>query len=228
MMGYRWLMAKKIEILPEWPQWKKEIAERLNEIDLSMKVASLEAGLGETFVRDALKRDKEPTFSNLQKVRQVIGLGAVARPDIEVSGLEVIGKAQAGTFLDISVFDDSHDKEIIPAPRNPKFPEARQYALQIIGDSMNKLVDDGSFVICTNWDDTGLQFKPGMSLHVERHQGSLVEVTVKRLALNEKGRFILEPYSTNPTHKAIMLDGDASTEIKVRGLVTGSWKSIPY
>lgn len=217
-----------IPIEPHWPKWKVEIAERLNEINMSMKKASIDAGFGETFVRDALKRDKEPTVSKLQKVRQVIGLEAIERPDVKLTGIEVVGRAQAGAFMDIDLVQEDDEREIINAPRDPNFPRARQYALEIVGDSMNKLFDEGSFVICVNWDDTGLSKKPGMCVHIERHQGPLVEVTVKRLAREPTGHFILEPVSSNSTHKPIKLDGFEGKEIILKGLVTGSWKKISY
>ena len=221
-------MAKKIEILPEWPQWKREIAERLNEIGASMKEVSLKAELGETFVRDALKRDKEPAFTNLQKVRKVIGLEE-RKPILEINGgLLVEGRAQAGAFLDISILDDDHDKEFIPAARDPRFPHAQQYALLIVGDSMNKMFDDGSYVTCVNWADAGLALKPGMCLHVERHQGHLVEVTVKRLSSPRDGRSYLEPCSTNASHKPIEIIEEESSDFIVKGLVIGTWKAITY
>lgn len=224
-------MAKTYQPIPierHWPKWKVEIAERLNEINMSMKKASIDAGFGETFVRDALKRDKEPTVSKLQKVRQVIGLDAIERPDMPVSGIEVVGKAQAGAFMDIGLVQDDPDNPTIDAPRNSKYPHARQYALQIVGDSMNKLFEDGSFVVCVNWEDTGLSYKPGMIVHVERHQGPLVEVTIKRLSKEDKGHFILEPVSSNPTHKPIRLDALDGKEIKIRGLVVSTFKDIFY
>lgn len=217
-----------IEIDPHWPKWKVEIAERLNEINMSMKKASIDAGFGETFVRDALKRDKEPTVSKLQKVRRVIGLDAIERPDVSLVGIEVVGRAQAGAFMDIDLVQDDDDKPTIPAPRDPNFPYARQYALEIVGDSMNKLFEEGSFVICVNWEDSGLRYKAGMCVHVERHQGALIEVTVKRLAKEENGSFFLEPVSSNSAHKPIKLDGFDGKEIQIRGLVTGAWKRISY
>lgn len=221
-------MSKKIEILPEWPGWKRAIAERLNDIGMSMKDASIRAGLGETFVRDALKRDKEPTLRNLDKLRQFLGIDNFPAK-VEVAGLVVEGKAQAGAFMDVSLIDheDDSEKPRINVARDPRYPHASQYALLVIGDSMNKLFDAGSYVTCVSWPDTGLAIAPNMCLHVERHQGSLVEITVKRVGLLD-GKFVLEPVSTNQAHKNIDLDGDDGTEIIVRGLITGSWKPISF
>jgi SOS-response transcriptional repressor LexA len=221
-------MAKEIEIPEEWPAWKKEIAVFLNARGLSMKEASLRANLGETFVRDALKRDKEPAHKNLLKLRTAIGLES-APSILEVTGLPIAGKAQAGSYLDVSLVDEIPEEELerIQVARDPRYPHAKQYALLIVGDSMNKKLDDGSYATCVRWAETGLLPQPGMLLHVERRQGHLVEVTVKCLAIRD-GKYFFDPMSTNPLHKPIALDGDAGTEIEIVGLVTGSWKPISF
>ncbi|TCL70613.1 S24 family peptidase [Rhizobium sp. BK251] len=221
-------MTKKIEIQPDWPEWKREVAERLNALDKSMKHASLEAGLGETWVRDALKRDKDPTHGNLTKIRKVLGL-PIGEPQLitDILTLRVVGRAQAGAFLDVSLSDESYENETIPMARDGRYPQAQQYALLVVGDSMNKLFDDGSYVTCVNWADTGLLPRPGMVLHVERHQGSLVEVTLKSLFMVD-GEPMLVPMSTNSAHRPIRLEGNEGTEFVIKGLVTGSWKPINF
>jgi SOS-response transcriptional repressor LexA len=221
-------MTREIEIPENWPAWKKEIATFLNDRGLSMKEASLRANLGETYVRDALKRDKEPTHKNLSKLKAAIGLES-APSILEVTGLPVAGKAQAGSYLDVSLIDEIPEEELdrIQVASDPRFPHAKQYALLIVGDSMNKKLDDGSYATCVRWSETGLSQQPGMLLHVERRQGHLVEVTVKCLARRD-GKYFLDPMSTNPAHKPIALDGDGGTEIEIMGLVTGSWKPISF
>jgi SOS-response transcriptional repressor LexA len=225
-------MSKPIEIEEHWPDWKREIATRLNELGMSMKVASLGAELGETWVRDALKREKNPTHRNLTKIREFLGLPDRADSPLPstvgIQNLRVIGRAQAGAFLDVSLMDDAaYGEEEIQVASSPKYPHARQYALLAVGDSMNKIFDDGSYVTCVNWADIGMAAQVGMVLHVERHQGSLTEVTLKCLEMVE-GRLMLVPKSTNPVHKPIPLAGDEGTEIIIKGLVTGAWKPIVF
>lgn len=222
-------MTKKIKIESNWPKWKVELANRINELDLSMKTASLRAGLNETWVRDTLKREKTPTIESMSKIKnalKITDISTVAPADI--TSLKVLGRAQAGAFMDVSVIDEDVEQEVIPVARNPRFPHAEQYALRVIGDSMNKHFDDGSYVTCVNWADCGLQLRPGLCLHVERYRGPLVEVTLKMLEIAEDGRFWLFPSSTNPAHKPIELTGDDATEVVVRGLVTGFWKPVEF
>lgn len=148
---------------------------------------------------------------------------------VPVNVLRVEGTSQAGTFRDIAIFDDDEtQRETIPVARDGRFPLARQYALRIAGDSMNKLFPDGCFVTCVAWDECGLAMKDGMILHVERHQGHLVETTIKSVRFVAGAPHQLMPMSTNPVHKPIRLEGDENTEILVKGLVTGKWEPVSY
>lgn len=142
-----------------------------------------------------------------------------------VVNLPVLGVAEAGGWRDISILSQTapEDADTIPVVTNQKFAHAQQYALKVAGDSMNQKFDDGSFVTCVNWADTGLELKVGMCLHVERRQGDLTEVTIKCYG-ESMGKRWLEPRSTNPKHKPIEINGDDSTEISIKGLVFGSWK----
>lgn len=221
-------MRKSVEIPENWPAWKREIAEALNSSDTSMKEASIRAGLGETWVRDALKRDKKPIHQNLLKVKKALGISDVlSNTPINVDYLQVVGRAQAGAFLDVSIISQDDQFETIPVARNNRFAHARQYALEVVGDSMNKLFDEGSFVTCASWAEIGMAIRPGLCLHVERYQGALVEVTLKCLDAID-GSLMLCPRSTNSAHKPIPLSAIEGGEIRIRGLVIGVWKPIDF
>lgn len=69
-------MAKKIELDSDWPEWRTRLASLVNDSDMSMKEISLKANLGETFIRDAIKRGREPSVSKLRIVHQVLGRGS--------------------------------------------------------------------------------------------------------------------------------------------------------
>ncbi|CAJ1391694.1 unnamed protein product [Effrenium voratum] len=141
------------------------------------------------------------------------------------TGLPIVGVAQAGAFREVAVFDyDEDDRPMIALARDFRFPDASQYALQVAGESMNRRYPNGTFVSCVAWADTGrMDPVPGMCLHVERHQGPLVEVTLKLYAERDGKRW-LEPDSTDGRFKPIEINGDDGTEIVVKGLVTGSWR----
>jgi len=51
---------------------RRRVQQRLGEIDLNMKSASLKAGLGETFVRDMLKRGRAPSAEALKALAKAL------------------------------------------------------------------------------------------------------------------------------------------------------------
>lgn len=54
-------------------EWATRFRERLKQSGMTMKAASLEAGLGETFVRDMLERGRVPSVDKLLKLAHVVG-----------------------------------------------------------------------------------------------------------------------------------------------------------
>lgn len=184
------------------------------------------------YVRDYLVgRKKSLKPDDLQKIK--VSLGLVTLDDSgsikPIAGLKVLGIVRAGTFVDTSLVNQGGDKmrEFINVAQDPRFTEAAQYALLVSGDSMNKRYEDGCYVTCASWAETGLALKSGMRLHIEKHDGDLVENTLK-LYVERDGKRWLEPESTNQVHKIIELNGNEATEIIVKGLVTGSWKPETY
>lgn len=141
---------------------------------------------------------------------------------VEVAGLPVLGNIQAGYWLDTSLIDQDQEPEMLPVARDLRFPRARQYALRVVGDSMNRDFPDGSYVTCVDFAESGLAIREGMTVHVERHRdgGQLREITLKVIARDRRGAFILEPRSTNPTHKPLPM----SDTVVIRGVVTGGWR----
>lgn len=147
----------------------------------------------------------------------------------EVTGLRVMGIIKAGDWKDITILgDDETEPEVIQVARDPRFPRAEQYALRVEGDSMNELFPDGAYVTCVDYADSGLYLKTGLIVHVERTLGGthLVETTLKQVKVLAGGKFAMVPRSTNPIHKEFELNGDESTEIRVRGVVTGKWEPV--
>lgn len=148
----------------------------------------------------------------------------VAPAEMEVSGLPVLGTIQAGHWLETTFLDSDEDPELLPVARDARFPRARQYALYVVGDSMDLDYPDGSYVTCVDFAESGLAIVDGLTVHVERHRagGQLVEITLKRVVA-KNGSFSLMPRSTNPIHQPISFTGNDS-DIVIRGVVTGGWR----
>ncbi|WP_181708779.1 LexA family transcriptional regulator [Chthonobacter rhizosphaerae] len=55
-------------------KWQQRLDKVMREKGFTMKSLSLSAGLGETFVRDALKRGRKPSIDNFQKLAVALGV----------------------------------------------------------------------------------------------------------------------------------------------------------
>jgi SOS-response transcriptional repressor LexA len=164
---------------------------------------------------------------------QMSGSGPVPY-EKEIAGLPLLGSIQAGHWVEIGFAQEEAEKPMVPFARDPRYPYAQQYALKVVGNSMDLDYPDGSIVTCVNFADTGLALGDalvGQILHVERHRagGHLVEMTLKLLE-NRKGKFYLAPHSSDPKYQAFPVnDKTADTETIVRGMVLGGWtpRNIP-
>lgn len=147
-----------------------------------------------------------------------------AAVEMEVSGLPVLGTIQAGHWLETTFLDPEGEPDLLPVARDARFPRARQYALYVVGDSMDLDYPDGSYVTCVDFADSGLSIRDGLVVHVERQRagGQLVEITLKKV-IAKNGAFSLAPQSTNPIHQPITFSGNDS-DIVIRGVVTGGWR----
>lgn len=216
---------------------QKRVRMRMDELGMNAFQTAKKAGLGDSFVRDILRgKTRSPSSENLAKLAAalettpewfIIGKEAekpsgVSEP-IELVGLPILGKIQAGAWLDRTIVDEEYEADIIPVVRDPRFPHAKQYGLLVTGDSMDKEYPDNSFVTCVDFIDAGISLKEGLIVHVERRSGPLVEVTLKAVEQID-GKIVLAPRSHNPKHLPIALEGDPGTEIVVRGVVTGSYR----
>lgn len=209
------------------------IYERLDDLGMSASAASRAAGLGQDYIRDLKRKVGHPGAESLAKLAKALKVspdflltGKTGSPTVEVVGLPVVGVIEAGQFRDITLVSQDEDYPTVNVVKDERnFPHARQYALRVSGDSMDKYFPNGSFVICAEFGDTGLALKPGLVLHVERSVAGthLVETTLKEVEV-ENGTRYLAPRSSNPRHKRIEVNGDDDMiEYQVRGVVIGSY-----
>lgn len=148
----------------------------------------------------------------------------------KMNTLQVIGVIKAGHFKDITMLDDDISAfENIHVPADIRFPASIQYALKIDGDSMNLRFPDGSYVIVIGLIESGIELKPGMTVHVERTfgGGQYVETTLKEIQF-ENGKTELIPRSTNPIHKPIIIEGGEDMEVQIKGVAIGAYQIVPF
>jgi len=155
------------------------------------------------------------------------GVGTIPY-EIEIAGLPLLGSIQAGHWVEVGFAQDEAERPMVPFARDPRYPHAKQYALKVVGDSMDLDYPDGSIVTCVNFADSGLSLGDaliGQILHVERQRagGQLVEMTLKALE-KRKGKLYLAPHSSVATYQPFPInDKTAETETIVRGIVVGGW-----
>lgn len=128
---------------------------------------------------------------------------------------KVDGSVQAGAFLAVEALDDLG--EVISAPRDRRFPYARQVAYRVKGDSMNqarpKPMDDGDYIVCAIWEDLGLKEKDGLNVVVQQTtaDGQLRERSVKEMRVFPD-RVEFHPRSSNPAYKPIVVNREYHTD----------------
>lgn len=219
---------------------QKRLKMRIDMMGTNAFEVANKAGLGPSFVRDILRgKSKNPGIDKLEKLATALDTtvdwftssGDVDKPAaadgvgpaIPLAEMQVVGRIQAGTWLDSTLVDDEYDRETIPMYPDPRFPHAKQYGLKVVGDSMDLEYPDGSYVTCVDFVASGLGTKVGLTVHVERYTGPLVEATLKVIEMVD-GKLMLVPRSSNPKHKPIPIEGDGGTVIAIRGVVTGSYR----
>ncbi|MGI2036389.1 LexA family protein [Rhizobium panacihumi] len=218
---------------------QKRLKLRMDIVGLNAHETALRAGLNPSYVRDILRgKSKKPALENLQKLAYALETtidwfttDAVEAdndnpndPRFEVTNIQVRGVIQAGAWLDRTLNDDDYENyETIPVARDPRFPRAKQYGLKVNGDSMDLVYPDGSYVTCVDFADSGISIKSGLTVHIERRNGHLVEATLKVIEMTDTG-WMLVPQSSNPKHVPFRLEGEPATEIVICGIVTGSYR----
>lgn len=173
--------------------WKTAIQEAIDNSHWNMKSASLAAGKGDTFVRDALKRDKIPSMDNLIKVFDVLNIdlaygltGDKSRSD----HVPLLSLVSAGKLTEHST--EKHNGQFIQLNA---LPSGNYFALEVDGSSMNRIAPHGAIIIVDR-KRTALKDK---AFYVFTDQG---EATFKRY-LSSPDR--LTPYSTDE-HESIYPD----------------------
>jgi transcriptional regulator with XRE-family HTH domain len=151
---------------------------------------------------------------------------------IPVSTLRLVGYVEAGAWLDISTA--AFPEKEIQMPRDDRFMRARQFCLEVRGDSMNACkpipILDGAILRCVDFAESGIELRTGQIAIVERTRdgGHLVEATVKRVYILPD-RIELRPESTNPAHKPLLWNEETERtgETRVTAIVTNISYDLP-
>jgi SOS-response transcriptional repressor LexA len=149
--------------------------------------------------------------------------------------IPVVGKLAAGVYREVVEHDDGDVEYIFDEP-DPEYPNAKQVAFTVEGDSLNDLkprpILEGDKLICVDFDDTGLPLIEGMIVVIQRTRdnGLTLEWSAKQVELHP-GRTEYHPRSTNKRHKAIVVPDDPNADtgevVEVIALVRRTSYALP-
>ena len=187
-----------------------------------------------------IERDKsDPGMERFRQIADELGVelndifadaGERPKNDPARDFLPFAGETQAGVWRDVEIYSNDADRAVAIRP-DPRYPNARQYVWQVLGDSMDKAgILDGMYAVGVDYVDFAEHYRPvasGDIVVVERLRfgGQERERTIKRYWQEEAG-IALMPESTNPHHKPLFIPNDGEIEgeeFKILAYVTGAY-----
>lgn len=204
----------KAGIIPHMKEaLKKQIIERveqrLAELDLKARIVGMQAGLGPDLVRDWKRSKAMPRLDSLAQIAPILkttpewlayGAGDPGK-DAEAPGIRTVPRLSwvaASRFEEVDHVEELDTAEHITVG---DLPRGEYIALDISGDSMDRVAPHGSTIV-VRLNDRELIPR---AFYVFLHGGA---ATFKRY-MKEPDR--LEPYSTNSNHEALPIS--SGTEV---------------
>ena len=189
--------------------------------------ASEKLGISQGGLNLWINNKRIPSAEDIKKICDTFGVSANYLFEQEAQTIPVIGYVQAGLWQEARQWEVSDFKPIY-MPTDERFFGRRVFALQIRGNSMNKLYPEGSCVICVSAEDyTSVvgEIESGKKVVVQRKNpmDNTIEATVKEYVKNEFGTFLM-PHSTDPSFTPIRTDDGSAGETVITAVVIGSFR----
>lgn len=106
-------------------------------------------------------------------------LGNVELRPTKVEDVAVIGRVQAGEWIEVWEYPPEDQFEIT-VPPNHNYRGLKRFGLEVVGPSMNLIYPEGTIILCVPIEDLGREPRDKERVIVERKRSDgLVEVTVK-------------------------------------------------
>lgn len=224
-------------------KWWERLQQRIDELGWSKAELSRRSGINYDSINKYLRGDIDnPRGNILEKLAETIERSVlwlrdgIVQSEAELSRIggrmvpvRTAGTVEAGAFREVDEFDQGEPDEIY-LPPDTKYPNARQMAFVVAGDSMNNLdprpILPGDRAVCVAYADIASEVKlrDGMVVVVQRQRdgGHFREWSIKQIELYED-RTVFAPRSTNPKHKPIIVprdfDADNGEEVEVIALL---------
>lgn len=166
--------------------FRHNLAKELEARDLDMKRASTEAALGETFVRDIIRRERDPQLSYIERLARAHGFSLDRLLNLpggekmhEQTTVNVIGEVRAGHWRDPEESDYAMTESALPA--DPRYPAEAQFDLAVRGTSIDRFAREGELLRCVDVARAGIDVFDDDVVIFEKKRGQLVETTAKRI-----------------------------------------------
>lgn len=147
--------------------------------------------------------------------------------------LGFFGDVRAGAWLEVNALHEP-SYEHMPVLPDKRFNTHDQFAVRVVGDSMDKVFAPGTFLICVSLPSLGREPKENDYVIAEKTMNGLKEVTVKKFCL-EAGQVLLKPESSNPVHKPIRYSRGSKpvddiqldqVDVSIIALVVGEYRQL--
>lgn len=156
------------------------------------------------------------TIDYLYNGSTVIPMGTAANTE----AFPVVGVLQAGAWLEGEQWTPDDDL-VATFSVKPEWRGLVKQAYVLRGDSMNKWMPSGSYVLVASTIANGIEPRSGQKVLVNRRsRDGLHEATIKELEMTPDGKMWLWPRSTSPEFQApIAYEDDNTEEVTITGVV---------
>jgi repressor LexA len=166
----------------------EDILQLLDQRGMSQSELARRIGLEQNKLNKSLNGKRRITTQEMSAIREVLGAAEPVSRSIPV-----IGQVAAGNWREAV----HHPIDALPSP-DPHIP-ARAFALRVMGDSMDLLVDDGATIIVDPEDKVLFNDRYYVVLNSDG------EATFKQFKADPAR---LTPCSSNRAHREILLGGE--------------------
>ncbi len=207
--------------------FKSRLAQIINENDLSKAEIARRIGASRSTLSGWLNGEYEANSENIYKLAKLFDvteawlLGFVdERQEVEIQ--ENNQESFLLPLLNVSAgkeeSDQSQSHEMVECPSHLSYLKDNLFAIRVIGESMNKIIPNGSTIICARVDE-----KPKSGQIVVYRNGS--DYNLKRFTETEN-LILFEPVSFDGSFETIIYKKTDDIEIEILGVVKHSCMSF--
>lgn len=207
--------------------FKSRLAQIINENDLSKAEIARRIGASRSTLSGWLNGEYEANSENIYKLARLFDvteawlLGFVdERQEVEIQ--ENNQESFLLPLLNVSAgkeeSDQSQSHEMVECPSHLSYLKDNLFAIRVIGESMNKIIPNGSTIICARVDE-----KPNSGQIVVYRNGS--DYNLKRFTETEN-LILFEPVSFDGSFETIIYKKTDDIEIEILGVVKHSCMSF--